>query len=499
MLLSDELLLNYKRCERRAFLDIYGDDTQQDPEREFLHKLRQEHQKHISQILAQQGLYQRPEAPWHDLQKRATQTQILMEQGVECIYGGVLWQNTEESLELLLAQTSGQSINFNWQDINLISKPSLLVKQPGDSNFGNWHYSPIDIKLGRRPKPEYKLVAAFHSYLLAAIQGTLPTSPELILREQKKHHVHLDIWLPRLQEIISHLLEMFHLQTEPEVFISRQRCNLCRWYTHCHNLAQQQAHLSLVPGITPRRYMQLQTLGLTTLESLATTNIEQINEEVGVEITAQIKQQAQSILENRALPKPSLSRSQILPTAPIELYFDIEAEPERNLDYLLGVLLVNRHTNSEKFYSFFANKPEDESLIWSEFLSFVESYPQAPIFHYSEYEVETMRRLANTYQTPQPRVAKIISRLIDLHKYVITSVTLPVHSYSLKSLANWIGFQWRDGGITGDQCICWYDQWLKDGNQESLAAILRYNEDDCRATRILKDWLVQFIASVTEE
>ncbi|MFM7712864.1 MAG: ribonuclease H-like domain-containing protein, partial [Microcystis sp.] len=37
------------------------------------------------------------------------------------------------------------------------------------------------------------------------------------------------------------------------------------------------------------------------------------------------------------------------------------------------------------------------------------------------------------------------------------------------------------------------DQWLKTGDRTLLAAILRYNEDDCRATFILKDWLVNFL------
>ena len=53
-------------------------------------------------------------------------------------------------------------------------------------------------------------------------------------------------------------------------------------------------------------------------------------------------------------------------------------------------------------------------------------------------------------------------------------------------------FHNRVQGVGGDQCVCWYDQWLKTQDPSFLAAILRYNEDDCWATFYLKNWLVEF-------
>lgn len=495
MLLSDELLLNYKRCQRRAFLELYGDASQQDSESEFVHKLRRENRKQIHQVLSQKNYYQ-PDASWQDFSARATQTQTLMQQGVDCIYQGVLWQPGNQELVQLLENLTGKKLALNYQDITLVGKPNLLVKQPGKSKFGNWQYVPISIKLGRRPKPEYKLVGAFHAYLLAALQQVLPSKSSLILRQLKTYHVNLDIWLLRLQEILHQCLEMLSSQTEPEVFISRQRCGLCQWHSYCYGIAQSQKHLSLVPGVTPKRYQDLQAQGITSLELLAGNHLQKISEEVSNKVTSQLKRQAQSILENRPLLKLAAHRGVKIPTATIELYFDIEAEPELNLDYLLGVLLVNHQNNMEQFYAFLAKKPEEEQLIWQEFLEFVELYHPAPIFHFSEYEVEAIKRLANVYQTPQVRIDKIIHRLVDVHRYVMLFTTLPVENYSLKSLANWLGFQWRDQGVSGEQCICWYDEWLTSQKPELIESIVRYNEDDCAATRVLKEWLVEFLPTV---
>lgn len=481
MLLSDDLLLNYKRCQRRAYLNVFGNPEKRDPQRDFLLKLRQESEKHQKNVLRESyPVYHQPQVSTRNRETRAQATLSLMQQGADCIYQGVLL--------------------YKEAKLTLVGTPDLLIKQPGKSKFGDWCYFPISIQLGRRPKPEYKLIAAFYALLLLAIQGVLPSKSQLILREQNTYTVNLDNWMPKLRSVLRECLSMFQKHQEPEVFISRQRCSLCHWHSHCHGIATAQQHLSLVPGVTPHRYEYLQTLGVTTLQSLATASSTHMGELMGVDVAIQLKQQAQSLLAQRAIIKQQrdYGLNGTIPTAGIEIYFDIEAEPGINLDYLLGILIVDRLTNTEKFYPFLAEKPEDEGAIWEQFLAQVNVYPEAPIFHYSPYELETIKRLARLYHSPQQQIDKLLSRLVDLHQWVIGSVILPVESYSLKFIANWLGFQWRDRGVTGDQSVCWYDQWLHTGDRSLLAAILRYNEDDCRATYQLKDWLVEFLSNQME-
>ncbi|MEA5508295.1 TM0106 family RecB-like putative nuclease [Crocosphaera sp. UHCC 0190] len=478
MLITDVLLLDYKRCSRRSFLNVHGDITQRNPERDFLLKLRHENQLHVASVLETfYPHYQKPNPTGPSWREKAEATETLMQQGVNCIYQGILLLSEKDS------------------PYDYLGKPHLLIKQPGQSKFGDWSYYPISIHLGRRPKPEYKIVATFYAYLLGILQDTLPPNPVMVLRPQKHYEVDLIQWLPRLQSTLEQCVIMLGNGQEPEVFISRQRCNLCNWYDHCYAIAQSQQHLSLVPGVTPSRYHSLQQMGLITVELLAEASPSSMGEVMGKEIGTQLQQQAQAIVENRAIHRTLIPRHrpEILFNHPVELYFDIEAEPERNLDYLLGVVVVNRLTQEQTFYPFLAETPEDEEKVWQQFLHLVNTYENAPIFHFSEYEVETIKRLGNLYQTPPKQIEGLISRFIDLHRCVITCVIFPVESYSLKSLANWLGFHWRDPGMGGDQCVCWYDQWLKTGNRTFLASILRYNEDDCLATLHLKNWLVEFL------
>ncbi|MEY2856570.1 MAG: hypothetical protein RLZZ74_880 [Cyanobacteriota bacterium] len=502
MLISDHLLLNYKRCNRRTFLETFGNPQDQDPAKDFLLKLKRENRTHIRNVIQGRSLEPDfPQASRRDWQLNAQQTIELMHQGVDCIAQGTLtvdysqWQsnrqNNKDTLEPLI---SNHAADFLAQ-ITLIAAPSLLIKEPGTSIFGNWSYMPVNIKLGRKPKPEYKLIAAFHAQILAIIQEGIPERSPLILKEHNSYQINLAHGLTQMQETVTECLTMLANHHEPEVFISRQRCSLCNWYGYCHQVAKASEHLSLIPGVTPKRYEYLQSLGVNTVQSLVNIAPVHLEETLGYDVAHQLKQQITAIQSDRPLVRSNfdLVNTQPIPSEAIELYFDIEAEPERQTDYLLGVLLVDRINNTEQFHAFLAENLEDEGKIWQEFLDFIALYPDAPIFHYSEYEADTIKRLAQLYDTPRNQKKEILSRLVDLHLWVTEAVIFPVESYSLKALANWIGFYWRETKGSGDQSVCWYDQWLHTQDRALLDLILSYNEDDCRATRYLKDWLLDFM------
>jgi predicted RecB family nuclease len=476
MLINAELLLQYQRCKRRSFLDIHGDKSQRDAPNELLKKLQQDKIAHQLSALAQ-VTYHQPDYSYGNWENAEKATLELMQRGVEYIYKGVLLANYSEAYTLL-------------------SRPNLLIKRPGKSGFGDWMYVPASIELGKRPKQEYQVVAAFHTQVLATVQDFAPETAWLILRTKDRNYpVDLLKWTPRMQQILEEFIQVLELPNPPEVFISRQKCNLCHWYSECYAIAQSEKHLSLIPGVTPIRYTQLQALAITTLESLANTSPSNLENLPGFDrqVAPKLVLQAQSTLEKRPLILPyPLPIKEVTFTAPIELYFDIEAQPDLDLDYLLGVLVVDRQANTEKFYSFLAEKPEDEELVWQQFLDLVWQYPEAPIYHFCVYEFDTVKRLAKLYGTPHSLVRPVLNRFVDVYEQLTRSVALPVESYALKAIARWIGFEWRDKEASGAKCIYWYEEWLETGDRTLLEIIQRYNEDDCRATHKVKDWLVNF-------
>ncbi len=607
MLINADLLLQYQRCKRRPFLDIHGDRSQRDKPTDLLIKLQQDKIIHQRSILKDKN-YTRPTYPPRDWLAGAAATLELMQQGVDCIYQGVIVANfsdiqwyplplvsslesidievndpdklqvailpegvatanadalvnsntsispnsqlqsdlqssLENSLEKNSSHPSDSNLttsnltNFNLtnqvnpqldilvgQEHTLISCPDLLIKQPGKSKFGDWMYIPASIELGKRPKQDYQVVVAYHAQVLGMVQALEPQAACLMLRgKDVGFPVDLRRWMLQMQRILLECVQNLADETAPEVFISRQKCSLCHWYSACYEVAKKQQHLSLLPGVTPVRYTQLQALDITSPASLANMNPIDLENLPGFDsqIAVKIVMQAKSIVENRPLILPKLlpkmeieedevviergyiSLSTLRPNqiavrdvhvpSQIELYFDIEAQPDLNLNYLLGVLVIDKQTKTEEFYSFLAEKVEEEEIVWQQFLNLVNRYPDAPIYHFCVYEFDTVKRLAKLYRTPYSSVLPVLSRFVDVYEELIRSVTLPIESYALKAIAKWLGFEWRDNEASGAKCIYWYDQWLQTGDRALLEMIQRYNEDDCRATRNVKDWLVEFI------
>ena len=616
MLITDKLLLSYQRCNLRAFLDTLGDWKQQDPPSDFLLKLMRDSSTYQQQTLESET-YQQPFYPRGDWEAGAAATLSLMQQGVDRIYRGVLCQGELGKTNGERASISGidnqylpdigeipetpvhlSSSILHSSEITLVSRPHLLIKQPGDSKFGNWSYATADIWLSKKPKLDYQIIAAFHAQVLASMQGKMPETAWLMLRKKGLWAVNLYQRMPQMFEILDECIEMLENRHKPEVFISRQKCTLCGWYTVCHEEAESIKHLSLLPGVTAKRYAILKVLGLTDLKSLANANPDLLASypEFVAGVAVDVVQQARSTFLNQpfvreergsaadfvadltdvtdvgsaadfvadltdvtdrgsatdfvtdltnvtdrssaatavnqfigipevagnslviakivsvkttenksaalSIPAPILrkkpipySQSVFLPIAPIELYFDIEAEPELNLDYLHGVLVIDRYNNTEKYYKFLAESAAEEGVAWEQFLELMWTYPIAPIFHFCDYEVKTFKRLAKLYNTPAYLWKPVLKRFVDIHKYVTQKAIMPVESYALKPIARWLGFEWRDAKANGAQCVCWYDDWLKTGDRSILEAIVRYNEDDCRATYIVKDWLTNFLLS----
>ena len=513
MLITDKQLLLYQRCQRRAFLDRYGDISQQDPPSDFLLKLIRDSSAYQKYILSQYP-YSKLSYFFGNWDLGAKQTIELMQQGVERIYQGILLKLEVINQSEILGDRDNLSESNQIIEIKLLSSPELLVKQPGFSKFGDWVYVSQDIKLGKRPKLDYQIISAFHAYLLADIQGIQPETSWLILRGKAPYSVDLEQRLPKMHDVLNNYLNMVLSRQEPEVFIARQKCNLCQWHSYCLDVARSQNHISLIPGVTPTRYLRLQEINLTTVQTLAKATPEQLEvyPEFAEGIALQIIKQAESNSDNKAIKrweefisfeKHFNSSEWIkifqdnyqnkLKKFPVEIYFDIEAQPELNLDYLHGILVIDHRSNQQKFYPFLAENQTQEELIWKQFLELVWMYPIAPIFHFCDYEPKTIKRLAMVYHTPDYLWKPVLNRFIDLHAKMIETVTLPVESYALKPVAKWLGFEWRDPTANGAQSVCWYEQWLKTGDRSLLDAIVKYNEDDCRATFHIKEWLTEFL------
>jgi len=182
-----------------------------------------------------------------------------------------------------------------------------------------------------------------------------------------------------------------------------------------------------------------------------------------------------------------------LPKVSYELFFDIEDDPTQEFVYLHGV--YERSSKGERFLDFTAKSLtlDAERSAWAKFWEYINSLPQDDfsVYYYSPHEKSTYKRMQKKYPDiiSKDNVEKFFENpsVIDLYQIVLKNTDWPVGSYSLKTLAQYCGFSWRDETPSGALSIQWFNEYIEKKDEKILERILLYNEDDCKATMVLKD------------
>lgn len=484
-LITAEQLMAFHRCHRLPYLNRSGPYQERLETDDLVKQLRVERQHLRQQIRsAYPGIpVPSPPADEDHLGDPAdptpiTATRTLMDQQEHRIYGARLLAPLPEIDP----------------DVQILVQPDLLIWKayPPRPHLPPGFYRPVEIRTGKRVKPEYELVLALQALILGQIQALTPSLGFVILRDGQWHQISLRKRLPQVQALIQEFWASLAADQLPQVYMARSRCGLCSWRQYCRQLAADSDPLTLLPGVTGSRHLMLQSLGIHTIPDLAQASPNTLKAVPGLghKIARSLIQQARATQDDRPLWSSARSQRPAQPRiAPVELYFDIEADPKHDVAYLLGVLVRDHATPDQEYHPLLAADPNGEETTWRDFLELVTHYPQAPIYHFHAFEIHTCRKLAQKYHTSSTQLHSILSRFVDLHEWFTRHLILPVESYSLKNIARWMGFEWQISAGNGAQSIFWYAQWLETQEREFLESLLSYNRDDCRATLHLKRWL----------
>ena len=277
-------------------------------------------------------------------------------------------------------------------------------------------------------------------------------------------------------------------------------CKQCRWFSACIEELEAADDLTLLPELGRGR-RQLLLEHVRTISDFSAAPLERFIDDKGQSLIKGLGSDSVGKYHARATlhasgGSPYLKGYPNLPTQRRELFFDIETDPLRNHCYLHGFLeRSDRDNASETFHSFFSKTPteEGEREAFSRAWTFVQSSQPCAIYTYSKYERTWWRALQQRY----PEIcsaADIVSLFaapdtVDLYEVVSRNTEWPTRDYSLKTLASFLGFEWRDQHPSGAASIEWYERFIE-GDPNARERILAYNEDDCRATRVLLDGIV---------
>ncbi len=155
---------------------------------------------------------------------------------------------------------------------------------------------------------------------------------------------------------------------------------------------------------------------------------------------------------------------------------------------MFGFWIVNRSNGQGNYKYILAQNIEDEERAINEVWNFLKGLDGIPVYHYASHEISILKRLQEKYKLSEEPFEILKRNAVNLYKVITDYTDWPLTSYGLKSICKFIGFKWSSEDAGGANSIEWFSKFLQ-GDKKMLEKILKYNEEDCRATNYLKDYL----------
>lgn len=487
-------LYNYLQCEHRIWRDVYGPQDEKSKEvNAFVQMLWDKGVGHEENIVA--GLGEVLNLKDVSDENKIEKTLEAMKMGVPLIYQGVI------------------------RDGDLLGIPDLL-----QSN-GDGTYLPIDIKSGMgvegvsedsdgegKYKKHYTVQLALYAEVLIANGFAKKHEGMIIDIDSEKVVYDLDqpmgarnqmTWWEFYQEIKIKATSLLKNETDNKPAYTGM-CKLCPWYTSCKKwIKEKHDPTSIFYVGRAMRDTLLKDLEIENYDDLININVEKALEDkkkdgkylyrIGESSLKKCINRARIMKESNG---PVIYESPVFPKTSYDLFFDIEDDPTQAFVYLHGV--YERSLDGERFVSFVAEEKTDEAerVAWQNFWNYIRGLPKDDftVYYYSAHEKTTYRKMSKKYPgvVDDEELEWFFSseKAVDLYSEIILKNTdWPLMSYSLKEIAQYLNFEWRDVSPSGAASIEWFNKYLETKNPDDMKRILLYNEDDCKATMVIKDYL----------
>src|SRR5581483_2133829 len=207
----------------RYNLEFPGELTRDEPSEaeELVYKSGEEHEARILDCFRSEtevAVIERSESAFH-------KTLAAMRQGCQVIY----------QARLTLEPFAG------WSD--------FLIRVPGHSEFGDWHYEVWDTKLASRMKPYFAIQLCCYAEMLEAVQGRLPQNAGIILGNGERKVLKLSEYFFYYRSVRSAFLEQQQSfqRDEPPPFPGR--ADYGHWAGHVKRLLETRNDVSLVANV----------------------------------------------------------------------------------------------------------------------------------------------------------------------------------------------------------------------------------------------------------
>jgi uncharacterized protein len=389
---------------------------------------------------------------------------------------------------LALMKAGAPVIYQGWlMDGDWIGRPDILERHEGKSVFGNWYYVPIDVKRSHELKKEHLAQLAFYATLLERIQGHFPGEPAIVNGDGERLPAAIHAFQSEFMDLVQKLNRIRAGEMPDPVY--RKACvDTSPWGEACFRLAEERNDIALLFNVDVKKLAALRQAGIRTVQDAAALDVDALEGSAsGLTRRAleAVRRQAESLSTLSVIIREPFHD----PTHGMEIHFDIESYPPEDVDYLYGFWLCD--PSGDRYHAFTAERPGDERVMWKTFLAWIETLPSDyTVYHYANYEPSRLTILAKRYgDEANPWLEKFRHQLVDLKELTREHAVFPLHFYSLKAIAKFLGFTWEGDVQGGGESVLAYERWLKTKRQKILDGIIQYNQEDVRATAYVLNWL----------
>ncbi len=397
--------------------------------------------------------------------ERFEQTLRAMQEGQPAIVNAALW-NLPKSV---------------YGAINLLQRCD-----GGASIFGPYYYRIVQFKRAHDLKEHYALQVSLLNHILSDIQQFTPRYTRVELKGKSAEVDYLD-HEERLTRELDYFRAIRDGKVKPEAHKPPKAAS-APWRVYANKVVAQSKDLQMLPHLSTEMRECLKIYGMKNTDDVARIGLPFLQTLLEEPFASEAYYNAQAYLHNQ----PVLREAGHFPppTKKHNLYFDFEATETFTKDntsfvYLIG--LWDKEKN--KYVSFVAKTPEEEITIFEQFYDYIKDPENTVLYHWTEYEVKKMRKLAQENKHDADKLNLLISLCYDLKVAVNKAFYLPAPSFSLKAAAPAFGFHWRQDDCGAMDSMVYFTQWLKTGQSDLLNKVLMYNEDDCKAMLFLEEKL----------
>ena len=505
LILSPSDLANFLTCRHRAGLDlaaargVFEKPRYEDPYAAMLRQHGDEHEQAYVESLRARGLTIANAKP-----EKTTKADESARLTVEAMRAGA---------QVIVQGRLAGDLIAGYADV--------LLRVEQKSKLGSWSYEVQDTKLAKETKGSTILQLSAYSDMVARIQGTTPESFQVVTPVATERY-RVDDYAAYYRMVLASLrrnVEKGH-DALVEAYYPEpvEACAVCVWEGRCEARRRRDDHLSYIAGVGRSHRVELTAQGHATLAAVAAMPVpvafkpargsRDTYGRLGHQARVQHQQRTEKTpVYERLELKDGEGLSRLPPPSKGDLFLDLEGARfarEGGREYLFGAYGAYSADGAKgqgaEYRAWWALNDAEEKAAFEQVVDLIMAAwaadPAMHVYHFNHYEPTAFKKLMGRYVTRGEQLDKLLraERLVDLYPITKQAVRAGVESYSIKKLEQYSGYTRRV------ELKNVHDPLLKvelalDANAPGLItteirdAVQGYNEDDCRSTEALRDWL----------